>query len=348
MKLSSDQSELQSLLRGFFSDTAPGEYLRKRMAAQIRRDDALFEGARQLGLSEAFGAADGGYGVAELAVVAEEVGRALFPEPILERLLGDSILPRLISPSAASALGKVGSKSAFAPTQGTKLSVHKKKGTISGDISWAFGVEGADRLFAPVCDGAKMGYIAVALNQSGINVTPTTSLDLTMPLSQVVCKDATALFFDADDSALIEDTLEIVKASEVFGITSRVIEMTTEYVKTREQFNVPIGAFQAVQHRLADAYAASEALGALCRFAAWSVEHSPEQRRLTARAAVSHASDVGPSVCEAAIQCHGGIGFTWEYDLHLLLRRAKVIQAGFGLNGERADTLLARATVSGG
>jgi alkylation response protein AidB-like acyl-CoA dehydrogenase len=167
-----------------------------------------------------------------------------------------------------------------------------------------------------------------------------------MPLSQVVLKNVNALFFDDADSALVEDLIEVLKASEVYGITARVIEMTTEYVKTREQFSVPLGAFQAVQQRLADGYAASESLGALCRFAAWSVEGSPRQRRLTARAAVSHAAEVGPLVCESAIQCHGGIGFTWEYDLHLLLRRAKVIQAGFSLNGERAEELIRRAKVS--
>jgi alkylation response protein AidB-like acyl-CoA dehydrogenase len=123
-------------------------------------------------------------------------------------------------------------------------------------------------------------------------------------------------------------------------MTARVVEMTADYLKTREQFGVPVGAFQAVQQRIADAYAASESLGALCRFAAWSVVSSPEQRPLTARAAIAHAAEVGPTVCEAAIQVHGGIGFTWEYDLHLFLRRAKAIQAAFPMNAERVASLL--------
>jgi alkylation response protein AidB-like acyl-CoA dehydrogenase len=348
MKLSPDQIELQTLLRRFFADTVPSEYLRKRMSSQVRRDGDLIERLLQLGLHEGFSSSGEGFGFGDLAVVAEEVGRALFPEPVLERLLGDAVLPRLVSTTAGAALAKLGAQSAFAPTHGSKLSVHKKKGTVSGDISWAFGVDGAERIFAPVCDGTKTQYVAISLGQKGVKVDPTTSLDLTMPLSQVACKDVAALFFDENDSAIIEDAYEILKASEAYGITARVIEMTTEYVKTREQFNVPIGAFQAVQQRLADGYAASESLGALCRFAAWSVECSPHQRRLTARAAVSYASEVGPSVCESAIQCHGGIGFTWEYDLHLLLRRAKVIQSGFGLNGERAESLLTRAKASVG
>ncbi len=346
MKLSSDQLELQDLVRRFFADAVSSEYLRKRMASNTRRDDALYASLAQLGLEDGFGGAEATFGFAELALIAEEVGRALFPEPVLERLLGDSLLPRLISVGSRAPLSKLGRRSAFAPTHGSKLSVNRKKGVVSGDISWAFGVEGADRIFAPVCDGSRSGYIALSLTQAGVDVTPTTSLDLTMPLSQVVVKNANALFFDDHDSGLIEDLIEILKASEVYGITARVIEMTTEYVKTREQFSVPIGAFQAVQQRLADGYAASESLGALCRFAAWSVDGSPNQRRLTARAAVSHAAEVGAGVCESAIQCHGGIGFTWEYDLHLFLRRAKVIQAGFSLNGERAEELIRRAKVS--
>ena len=346
MKLSSDQLELQDLVRRFFADAASSEYLRKRMASGARRDDSLYASLSQLGLEEGLGGSEASFGFAELAVVAEEVGRSLFPEPVLERLLGDALLPRMISVAARAPLMKLGTRSAFAPSHGSKLSVNKKKGVVSGDISWAFGVEGADRIFAPVCDGSKSGYLAFSLTQPGVVVTPTTSLDLTMPLSQVVLKNANVLFFDYADSALVEDLIEILKASEVYGITARVIEMTTEYVKVREQFSVPLGAFQAVQQRLADGYAASESLGALCRFAAWSVEGSPHQRRLTSRAAVSHAAEVGPLVCESAIQCHGGIGFTWEYDLHLLLRRAKVIQAGFSLNGERAEELIRRAKVS--
>ena len=346
MKLTSDQLELRDLIRRFFADAVTSEYLRKRMANGIRRDEKLLTSLAQLGLEEGFGGADASFGFRELALVSEEVGRALFPEPLSERLFGDGVLPRLLSESARTVFSSLGSRTAFVPGNGAKLSLNSKKRTVSGSISWAFGIEGADRIVAPVSGSSPTRYVVFSLQQRSVTAKPTTSLDLTTPLSEVTVKDCATLVLGDEDSALVEDCFEVLKACEVSGVTSKVVEMTTEYVKTREQFGVPIGAFQAIQHRLADAYAASESLAALCRFSAWSVQSAPEQRRLTSRAAIAHACEVGPMVCETAVQCHGGIGFTWEYDLHLFLRRAKVIQAGFGLNAERADELLRRAKAS--
>lgn len=346
MKLTSDQLELRDLIRRFFADAVSSEYLRKRMASGIRRDVELLASLSQLGLEEGFGAADATYGFRELALVAEEIGRSLLPEPLSERLFGDTFLPRFLSESARGVFQSLGSRTAFVPGNGGKLMLNSKKRTVSGFIPWAFGVEGADRIVAPVPGNGPARYVVFSLQQPSVQVKSTTSLDLTTPLSEVSVKDCAALVLGEEDSAFVEDGFEVLKACEVSGIAAKVVEMTTDYVKTREQFGVPIGAFQAIQQRLADAYAASESLAALCRFSAWSVQSAPAQRRLTSRAAIAHASEVGPAVCEAAVQCHGGIGFTWEYDLHLYLRRAKVIQAGFGLSAERADELLRRAKAS--
>ncbi len=188
-----------------------------------------------------------------------------------------------------------------------------------------------------------MRVFACAISDPGITVRPLPSLDCTTALSSVSLKDVVAVVFSEDESHKVLDAFSILKACEVYGVTGRVIEMSADYLKTREQFGVPIGAFQAVQQRIADGYAASESLGALCRFAAWSVVSSPAQRPLTARAAIAHSAEVGSSVCEAAIQVHGGIGFTWEYDLHLFLRRAKIIQAGFPLDASMVEDVLDRA-----
>ncbi|MFN5063803.1 MAG: acyl-CoA dehydrogenase family protein [Pseudomonadota bacterium] len=98
--------------------------------------------------------------------------------------------------------------------------------------------------------------------------------------------------------------------------------------------------------KLAQAHAETEALASLCRFAAWSFNSSSEQRRLTANAAILKAADLGPQVCETAIQCHGGIGFTWEYDLHLYLRRAKATQAAFGIRDHSANELISSVLAS--
>jgi alkylation response protein AidB-like acyl-CoA dehydrogenase len=116
--------------------------------------------------------------------------------------------------------------------------------------------------------------------------------------------------------------------------------MTVEYAKTRQQFGAAIGSFQAIQQKIAQCYAHSESLTSLSQFASWSAAHSPHQRTLTSQAAILAATEFGPMICETAIQAHGGIGFTWEYDLHLYLRRAKLIEAAFGLNEDRARALV--------
>jgi hypothetical protein len=342
MQITSDQRELQDLVRRFFADAVPSEYLRKRITSLLRRDEALIESVKGLGLEEGFSADGGMFTFAELGLVAEEVGRALFPEPLIERLLGDCVVPGLLCAETRKGYEALGAGTAIAPASCCEDVTAKAK-KVSGDIPWAWGVEGAGRLLGVVHQKGEDRVFACSLSQPGGVAISQSSLDCTTSLASLSLKDVPAIIFSQEESSAILDAIAILKGCEVYGVTARVVEMSAEYLKTREQFGVPVGAFQAVQQRIADAYAASESLGALCRFAAWSVVSSPEQRPLTARAAIAHAAEVGPTVCEAAIQVHGGIGFTWEYDLHLFLRRAKAIQVAFPMNAERVASLLRSA-----
>ncbi len=339
MQITSDQRELRDLVRRFLADSVSSEYLRKRITSGLRRDDALLESAKQLGLEEGFSAQGEMFTFAELGVVAEEVGRALFPEALTERIFADCVVPGFLDPDTRAAYQALGSHTAIAPESCCTLASRKSK-KVSGEISWAWGVEGASRLIGVMKMTGGNRAFACSLSTPSVTLTPTSSLDLTTALASLSLTDVPVVVFSEDASSKVLDAFSILKACEVYGMTARVIEMSAEYLKTREQFGVPVGAFQAVQQRIADAYASSEALGALCRFAAWSVTSSPEQRSLTARAVIAHAAEVGPSVCEAAIQVHGGIGFTWEYDLHLLLRRAKATAVAFPQGVEGVEDLL--------
>jgi alkylation response protein AidB-like acyl-CoA dehydrogenase len=119
--------------------------------------------------------------------------------------------------------------------------------------------------------------------------------------------------------------------------------MTAEYLKTRKQFGVAIGSFQAVQQKIADAYLSSEAASALAAFAAWAVDSSRNQVQFSARAALHFALENLPQVVESAVQLHGGIGFTWEYDLHLFLRRVKMFEALYRFTSDEEQGLLQAA-----
>src|SRR5262249_46285979 len=133
-------------------------------------------------------------------------------------------------------------------------------------------------------------------------------------------------------------------AAELAGIASRTLEMTVEYVKTRQQFGRPIGTFQAIQHALADMHVAAEQLLALVRFAAWAADSDRSQFPDAALAACAFAADEVPSIVECATQLHGGIGFTYEFPLHAFLRRALVTAQLLG-GAERNAELLARRYV---
>jgi alkylation response protein AidB-like acyl-CoA dehydrogenase len=345
VQITQDQVELKDLVRRFFAEKVTPEYLRGRLADATRHDPKLLEALGELGLDEGFGADGAPFSFVELALVAEEAGRVLLPEPLVERLFGSRLAPRLLASSDAAAYRTIISESdtvALAPTACCQIR-QAETGSASGEVSWAFGLEGAGKLVAFGNSSGAQRVVLTTIAAPSVEVSHRSSLDLTVALSSAVLNNAEVVALSPEGSALIEDCVEILKASEVFGVCERVVEMACEYVKTREQFGVPVGGFQAIQHKLADIYAQTEALGAICRFASWAVEHSPEQRRLTARAAVSHAATIGSQVCEVALQCHGGIGFTWEYDLHLYLRRAKAIESAFPFSEARADEILERA-----
>ena len=345
MELTVDQREFQDLVASFLREQVSSEYLRKRITEKLDTDPALVTRLAELGLSEGFCGAEAPFSVQELALVAAECGAVLMPEPISERLLCEGVLPRLLPEGERDGYVKLlaGRKAALAPSECCSLKLDAKGKVATGEISWCFGGVDADVVLA-VAAGASGPRVAVFdVHGAGITRTDLPSLDLTTALRGFSLKKAGCFLFSDESSKLLLDLVEIIKSAEVFGLCKRVVDMTCEYVKTREQFGVPVGGFQAVQHKIVDCYAATEALGSLVRFAAWSVEHSVEQRALTARAAIAQAAEVGPTVCEASMQCHGGIGFTWEYDLHLYLRRAKVIQIAFPNSEARAADLIQRA-----
>jgi len=116
-------------------------------------------------------------------------------------------------------------------------------------------------------------------------------------------------------------------ALEASGIAQRALEFAVEHAKTREQFNRPIGVFQAVAHPLADTYVESELARSLAYWAAWCVAENDQQTAVAVASAKSYSGDTAVAACERAIQVLGGIGFTWEHPLHTFYKRALSIQA---------------------
>jgi alkylation response protein AidB-like acyl-CoA dehydrogenase len=147
---------------------------------------------------------------------------------------------------------------------------------------------------------------------------------------------------DGDVSAGLQRAA-VAAAAELVGVAQRALEMAVEYAKEREQFGRPIGAYQAVSHRCAQMLYDTEEARSLTLYAAWCADAQEEELPLAAHMAKARASDAGTSVTNAALQTFGGIGFTWEHDLHFLLKRAKVMGDLLGSAAQHRDRVAALA-----
>ena len=129
----------------------------------------------------------------------------------------------------------------------------------------------------------------------------------------------------------------------LLGLMSRSLEMTLEYVQTRQAFKRPIGAFQALQHRMADMLLRTESTRSAVYRAAWCCDTRSPETALAGAAAKAYAGDAARLVCGEAIQMHGGIGFTWELDLHFFFKRAKTLEQHYGSTEAQLQKALAAA-----
>jgi alkylation response protein AidB-like acyl-CoA dehydrogenase len=119
-------------------------------------------------------------------------------------------------------------------------------------------------------------------------------------------------------------------AAEMLGAARRCLDMAVGYAKVREQFGQPIGSFQAIRHKCADMLLETENSHAAVYYAAWALDAGAEDAETAASIAKAYVGDAARKVCGEAIQVHGGIGFTWEFDLHMYFKRAKALEAQYG------------------
>ena len=139
------------------------------------------------------------------------------------------------------------------------------------------------------------------------------------------------------DAAAALDRIATALAAELTGVAQRAMEMAVEYARDRKQFGRPIGAYQAVSHRCAQMLLETEGARSASYYAAWAADAEPETLPLAASMAKAYASDAGWRVTASSLQVHGGIGFTWEHDLHFFLKRAKADGILFGSAREHRE-----------
>jgi len=189
-------------------------------------------------------------------------------------------------------------------------------------------------LFAPLADVSVVvcddGLFAVELAQH-TRPDPVPAMDRTRVLGWLELGGVAATRIGGRPEAQrMVDLAATATAAEMLGGAEQVLWMSVEYAKDRVQFGRPIGSFQAIKHRLADALVDVEAMRSSVYYAAWCAEGSPSERALAASSAKAWCSEAAKRVMASGLQVHGGIGFTWEHDLHLYMKRSQLDQVSFG------------------
>ncbi|MFG2632498.1 acyl-CoA dehydrogenase family protein [Streptomyces sp. NPDC048362] len=285
----------------------------------------------------------GGQGAShrEVAVVMEELGRAVAPVPYLtsavvatEALLAcgeEELLRRLAS---GRTIGALAVALHSAPGAGFRT-VRVENGSLRGELTAIADAAVADVLLVPGDDG---GLYAVAAD--AVTVTPQVSLDLTRPLATVTLAGAAGRRV-GDAEPAVRRALRAAAgqlASEQLGVADWALTETVRYLKERKQFNRPVGGFQALKHRLAQLWLEVVNLRAAARAAADALT-SGADTDVTVAVAQAYAAPVAVHATEEAVQLHGGIGMTWEHPAHLYLKRAKADSIAYGTAGAHREAL---------
>ncbi len=326
---SDEQGEIQSTARQFLGDRFKPEVVRE-LAEAGRYEDAHWREICELGWPGiAIGEQDGGQGlgIVELAILCEEVGYACAPVPFLSNA------------AAGLALAAAGSDE-----QRARLLAGSASGEARGTAGLA-DAPGASSALTPDVEGAAfvvlIGAQGAMLSEEGAaEIEPLDSIDSTRSYATVGLGGGETM---PGDAARARDLIAVATAAELTGVAQRAMDMAVAYAKDRHQFGRPIGAYQAVSHACARMLYEVEESRSLTYFAAWAADDEPSSLPLAAAMAKARASEAAWSVVKSSLQVHGGIGFTWEHDLHFLLKRARATARLYGTARAHRDRVAALA-----
>ncbi|MFI6982041.1 acyl-CoA dehydrogenase family protein [Embleya sp. NPDC050154] len=376
VEFSDEQQEIRRALRDVFDKHSDSPAVRAVMATETGYDATVWRrvceqtGLAGLAIPEEYGGV--GFGFTELVVALEEMGRSLFPSPFLASSVltayalthaGDEAARAEYLPGIAAgvtlgalALAEPGRRDvravetvARADGDGWRLDgvkTHVIDGLIADLIVVVARVEGGG---APN-QGGDLALFTVDRDAAGLTRAALPTLDQTRKQARLTFVDTPArLLGTSGADAALERVLalaEIAVAAEAVGGAARCLEATVEYTKGRVQFGRPIGSFQAIKHRCADLYVEVETARSALYYAAWAACEaeaaglaSPGELSVMAPLAMTTATAAYRHVAEEMIQLHGGVGFTWEYDCHLYLKRAITSAHLFGDRGAQRERI---------
>jgi len=356
-----EQELLRNTARKFFENECPSDTVRRLMETPEGINAELWKKLAEqgwLGLiyPEPY---DGmALGLVDLVVLMEEMGRAVAPGPYFSTVLLGGLaileagsdaqkkewLPKIAAGDKRVALAWMEPSAQLGPAGITLTAVEKGgKYTLSGTKLFVHDAHTADALVVvartrPGAGADGVSLFLVPKGTRGLEVTLLPTMDQTRKLCEVACGDVTvgadALLGAAGAGwaplARVLDRATVALCAEMCGGAQKVLDMTVEYAKIRQAFGRPIGSYQGVKHRAADMLVDVENSKSITYYAAWALDENSPEAPLAVSMAKAYVSDAFRRVASAGIQLHGGIGFTWEHDLHLYFKRAKGSEFTFG------------------
>ncbi|MEU6352713.1 acyl-CoA dehydrogenase family protein [Streptomyces sp. NPDC047072] len=346
--LTEEQDELRTTVRRFLADKSPSEAVRRWSESDEGHDPALWTrmagqlGLQGLALPEEYGGSGGS--AAELAIVLEELGRALLPSPYFATvaLAGQALaasgdekaktrwLPAIAEGTVTGTLALAEENGSSRPEDIAATAVRRSDGTwtVSGTKMFVVDGHSADLVLVTARAHTGAGLFAVEGTAPGVTRTRLDTLDPTRRLARIDFGSAPALRVGPDGDAstylrTVTDLALVALAAEQVGGAQACLDSAVEYARTRVQFGRPIGSFQAIKHKCADMLLAVEGARSAAHHAVSVAARNPAGLSAPAALAASYCSEAFTRVAKESLQIHGGIGYTWEHDAHLYLKRAK-------------------------
>ncbi len=301
-----------------------------------------------LTIPEAHGGA--GLGWVDWVVVLEETGRSLFPSPLISTALAAHAIARFGSEAQQAAWlprlangSTIGTVAVLETGQVPGVEGIDLRGrasadglTLSGDKTFVSDAACADLFVLAFRSETGHGLALVEAGASGLTVEALPGIDLTKRVGRLsldsvrVGADAVLEAADAEAVGALLDAGAVAVTAEATGAAQAALSLTVSFANDRVQFGKPIAQFQGVKHPLAEMYVDITSFQSLVYYAAWCIDEGHEDAAIAAARAKAYASDVFPRIGIDVVGLHGGVGYTWEYDAHLYLKRAKWVRPAFG------------------
>jgi len=331
-EFSAEQEMLRTSVRAFLEAHAPLGVVRATYETGLV-DRQLWDGLSELGVLD--------LGMVDSAVVLEELGRALSPVPFACSAVGARALhPALAGTSA------IGTIAVFEPgrrydwrTPGCRATRANGDWLLDGEKVHVTDARSADVFVVTATDDR--GELGVFVTAAG-TVEPTETIDGSRPQGRTRFSNARAQRLDAgaDEVARALDRLGVAAVVDGVGAAARALELAVQYAQERVQFGKPIGSFQAVQHLCADMLRTVELGRAAGYYACWALDDAPpDEAHRAATLARAFAADAFPALGATAIQVFGGVGFTWEHDIHLYYKRLLGQSVALGTANDHLEEL---------